>query len=223
MLKRTVAIVGITGRIGTRTAKELLERGFDVIGINRRPERIPLRCTDFSCTTRKADAGNYTEIFEAIRGADAVVMAVEPTREHPESYPADNMNVLKACKEQGVKLFITLLNYYALKAPDGRLMLEADPVHPEFLPIENAYLDAAMLIKTEKELDWLIIAAPGEMVPYMGKTGVYRIQEDILVTTDPGSMDFKKTSRLSMEDMAHCIAEQVEKQNRRHQIISVAY
>ena len=124
MSKEKVAIIGITGRIGTRTAKELLGRGFDVTGINRRPERVAARCTDFSCPTVKADAGNYEEIIRAVQGADVVVMAVEPTREHPETYPADNMNVLKACKACGVKQFITVLNYYALKSPDGRPMLD---------------------------------------------------------------------------------------------------
>ncbi|MGI5936020.1 MAG: NAD(P)-dependent oxidoreductase [Oscillospiraceae bacterium] len=223
MSKETVAVVGITGRVGVRVAKELLDRGFNVIGINRRPERVPVRCKDFTYPTVKADAGNYQEILEAIRGAGTVVMATEPTREHPEKYPQDILNVLRACKKCGVSQFIAVLNYYALKAPDGRLMLEADPVHPEFLAIEKAYFDAAELIKKEKEQDWVIIAAPAEMVPYLGKTGVYRTQEDVLVTTDPKSLKFKETSRLSMEDMAHCIADQAEFKKWHRQVISVAY
>ncbi len=222
MKKGTVAVVGITGRVGTRVAKELLARDFAVIGINRRPERIPVRC-DFQCSFVKADAGDYKEIAAAVRGADTVVMATEPTREHPEAYPQDVQNVLDACKGEGIPHFIAVLNYYALHAPDGRTMLEADPVHPEFLPIERAYPEAAARIRREKDLDWVILCAPAEMVPYLGKRGNYRTQENVLVTTDPESTLFKETSRLSMEDMADCVANQVESHIWHQQMISVAY
>lgn len=222
MSKGKVAIVGITGRVGKRVAKELLNRDFEIIGINRRPERFSV-CCDFDCPHVKADAGDYASILSAIRGVDTVVMATEPMREHPETYPQENENVLLACKEAGVRHYITVLNYYALTAPDGRSMIEADPVHPQFLPIESAYPAAAARISKEKDLDWVIFAAPAEMVPYAGKTGNYRTQPNVLLTTNPDSLVFKETSRLSMEDMADCIANQVEFHRWHQQIISVAY
>lgn len=222
MSKGTVVIVGVTGRVGTRTARELLSRGYELIGINRRPERVPVRC-DFQCRTVKADAGNYSDILEAVRGADAVVMVTEPTREHPERYPQDVLNVLRASREAGARQFIAVLNYYALKAPDGRSMLEADPVHPEFLAVESAYPKAAELIRREEGIDWVIFSAPAEMVPYLGKTEKYRMQPEVLVTTDPDSPVFKEMSRLSMEDMADCIADQIDVPRWHRQLVSVAY
>ena len=222
MSMEKVVIIGITGRIGTRVAKELLERGYDIVGVNRRPERVPIRC-DFKCPTVRADAGNYKEILAAVQGANVVVMATEPTREHPERYPQDNLNVLRASREAGARQFITVLNYYALLAPDGRSMLDADPVHPEFYPVESVYPKAAELIRQETEQDWVIFCAPAEMVPYMGKAGKYRTQPDVLLTTDPANPSFKETSRLSMEDMADCIANQIEHPRWHRQVISVAY
>lgn len=222
MKQGRVAVIGITGRVGSRIAKELLSRGIEIIGINRRPERIPVRC-DFTCPTAKADAGNYEEILAAIQGAETVVMATEPTREHPENYPTDHATVLRACKAAGVKRFVTVLNYYALQAPDGRPMLEADPVHPAFYPVESAYVKAAQVLEGETELDWCAIAAPAELVPYAGKTGHYRTQPRVLLTTDDSCTAFKEVSRLSMEDMADCVANQVEHPQWHRQIISVAY
>lgn len=222
MGKKTAAVIGITGRVGTRVAKELLGRGYEVIGINRRPGRRAERC-DFECTFVTADAGDEAQITEAVQGAQAVVMVTEPTREHPEQYPKDVMNALNAAKKAGASKFIIVLNFYALKAPDGRRMLEAAPEHPYFAPIEQKYEDAANLLKQETQMDWTAFAAPAEMVPYMGKTGVYRQQPDYLLVKEGVEGAWKEISRLSMEDMADCVANEVEDPKWHRQLISVAY
>ena len=222
MTKGKAVIIGITGRMGTRIAREMIDRGYEITGVNRRPERVAVRC-DFPCVSAKADAGHYDEIFPVIQGAEAVIMATEPTREHPEKYPLDVLTVMTACKAAGVRRFIVLVNFYALKSPDGRPMLVAMPEHPLFYHIECRYPEAVKLISSETELDWLAVAAPAEMVPYAGKTGKYRTGAETIITTDPKSMVFKETSRISMEDMAEFIAGEADNPQWHRQIVTAAY
>lgn len=220
--KGKVVVIGITGRMGTRIAPELMERGYQVLGVNRRPERVSVRC-DFTCETAKADAGHYDEIYPILEGADTVVMATEATREHPEKYPLDVLTVLTACKAAGVKRFIVVLNVYALTSPDNRPMLVAAPEIPPFHQVERRYPEALDLIRGETALDWLAIASPAELVPYAGKTGKYRTGAETIITTDPGSLAFKETSRLSMEDFADFIAGEVEHPQWHRQLVTAAY
>ena len=67
------------------------------------------------------------------------------------------------------------------------------------------------------------MAASAEMVPYAGKTGKYRTGAETIITTDPKSMVFKETSRISMEDMAEFIAGEADNPQWHRQIVTAAY
>ncbi len=221
-----VVVIGITGRLGKRIARELVTRGHDVLGVNRRPERVPVVLGDLlgspKLETRVGDTADYAGILDCLRGADVVVLATAPTREHPEEYPGHSRNVIEAAKAAGVRRLIALSNYKALRAPDGRPMLEAEPPHPYFYAVEAVFAAEAEIFRSEASLDWLLIAPPAELYPYGEVTGSYRVGEDALIVSDPASHAYKDVSRLSMEDLASFVAEEIERPRYSRTLVTLA-
>ena len=219
-----IAIIGITGRMGKRIAAELLDRGHEVTGINRRPDRADAVIKDDRIIKKTADASDFNSIKKAISGdIEVVILATAPTREQPELFIEQNRNAIEACRVSGVKRLIALSNYISLKAPDGRDMMEAEPPHPAFYAVECVYDKAEALFRQEKELDWLLISPPAELVPYGKVSMKYRVAEDRLIVTDPDNHAYKETSVLSMEDLAFFIADEVEKHEYTRMHITLAY
>lgn len=218
-----IVIIGITGRMGKRIAKELLDRGHEVIGINRRPERVPIVVKDSRIKTLVGNTADHNSILSGIQGADVVVLVTAPSRECPEEYVKNNQNVIMSAKIAGVKRLVALSNYKALKAPDGRRMLEAEPPHPAFYSIEAVFEKEAGMFQKEDELDWLLVTPPAELFPYGEVTKKYRVGKQTLLVTDSSNPCFKETSRLSMEDLAYFIAEEIDERRYNREQITLAY
>lgn len=220
-----IAVIGITGRVGKRVARELLAMGDAVTGANRRPERVApvLGKMGISLPTAQVDTNDYDSILRFLAGADVAVLATAPTREHPERYPGQSANVIRACKQAGVRRLIAMSNIMALNAPDGRPMMEAAPPHPAFYKVECVYEQERDLFRQEIELDWLLVSPAADFIPYGEVTERCRIQTDTLVVTDPATPNFMETSRLTMEDLAHFIAVEIHNPAHHRQLIALGY
>jgi len=223
-----VLVVGITGRIGKRVARLLLERGYEVIGVNRRVERVPVIWNGQPpFETIALDALDVGALAAAVKGTDAVVFASTPTREAPADYLQQNRNLIRsvrgAAKASGMRI-VALSGTYALNAPDGRPMLEVSPPNPYFLELESVFAKVTELYQTEAaDLDWLLIAPAAETYPYGEATGEYRVAEGQIVVTDPASLAFKETSKISMEDVAHLVVAELEHPAHHNTLISLGY
>ncbi len=218
-----VAVVGATGRIGKRVARMLVERGHDVRGVNRRPDRAAAVLAGLALRTYVADTSDEASLAPALAGADTVVLTTAPTREDPAAYLTQTMGVLRAARRADVTRLVAVSSYVALLAPDGRTVLEAEPAHPYFRPIEEIYPAQVSLFRAETELDWLLVAPPAELYPYGDVTRSYRVAENVLVVTDTVNPDFKETSVLSMEDLAAFIVDEVEHPAYHRQLVTLAY
>lgn len=218
-----VTVIGATGRIGKRVARMLVERGHDVRGVNRRPDRAAVVLAGLGLRTYTADAGDDASLAPALAGANTVVLATAPTREDPAAYLTQTTAVLRAVHRADVARLVAVSNYVALRAPDGRTVLEAEPAHPYFRPIEEVYPAQASLFRAETELDWLLVAPPAELYPYGEITRNYRVGQDVLVVTDPAHPNFKQTSVLSMEDLAAFIVDEVEEPAYHRRLVTLAY
>jgi len=218
-----VTVIGATGRIGKRVARTLVEHGHDVRGVNRRPDRAAVVLAGLGLLTHAADTGDEASLGPALAGADAAVLATAPAREDPAAYLTQTASVLRAARRAALTRLVAVSSYVALCAPDGRTVLEAEPAHPYFRPIEEVYPAQAAMFRAEAELDWLLVAPPAELYPYGDVTRRYRVAEDVLVVTDPANPNFKETSVLSMEDLAAFIVEEVEHPSYHRQLVSLAY
>jgi putative NADH-flavin reductase len=217
-----VTVIGGTGRIGKRVVAMLAADGHDVLAVNRRPERAAAVLAGVPVRTGTADTNDPETVAGAVEGADVVVLATAPTREDPAAYLRQTQHVVDAAKARGQRL-VVLSSYVALRAPDGRTMLEAEPAHPYFRPIEELYVQQAEMLRAEQDLDWLLVAPPAELFPYGEVTRTYRTGEDVLLVSDPDNPSYHEVSALSMEDLATFVADEVVHPRHHRTLVTVAY
>ena len=79
-----IAIVGASGKIGSRISAEAISRGHSVTGIARNPEA---GIKNENIKWIKADALNSDSLASAIQGHDALISAFGIDWSRPETYP----------------------------------------------------------------------------------------------------------------------------------------
>ena len=68
-----VVLIGATGFVGRRLARELLERGHQVVALTRHPEALPARKLEaLGCELRRADLADGATVRPALTGATVV-------------------------------------------------------------------------------------------------------------------------------------------------------
>ena len=73
-----ITFLGVTGWLGSEISAETVKRGHDVVVISRHPEDIKYTQTP-DVESLKADAGNYTQLKEAIpKDSDILVNSLIP-------------------------------------------------------------------------------------------------------------------------------------------------
>ena len=92
-----VAVIGASGRGGSRIVDELVRRGHHVTAIARNTEKIP---TGANITVKKGDV-NDTGLADLLKGHDAVISTVRFTQSDPEL-------LIGAVKKSGVKRYLVM-------------------------------------------------------------------------------------------------------------------
>ena len=113
-----IAIVGAAGETGTRLIEDALERGHDVIGIARSPEKII--SNDPRVTKRRGDGFERQSIIDGLEGADAVVTSVGKKDLRDKRYnlnTATHENVLAGMRQHGIKRLVPISSIGAAKLP----------------------------------------------------------------------------------------------------------
>jgi hypothetical protein len=201
-----IALVGSTGNIGSKVLAEALGRKHLVIGITRDPEKLVARD---GLTVRKANTHDVKGLAEALRGSDAVIVAVKWTEN-------DIAEVIEAVRESGVKRALFVVGAGSLLRDDGRThydhMAEKGTPPPSSKPAMLA-LDA---LKKINDLDWSAISPSSEIMPGE-RTGVFRLGLDHLI------QDAEGRSRISREDFAIAILDEIEKPQHIRQRFTAGY
>ncbi len=105
-----VALIGITGRVGSRLADELLRRGHQVTGIARQPADAAPRQ---GLTVKQGDAAAPAALAPLLAGHDAVISA-------GRFESMDAAALLAAVKQAGVPRLLVVGGAGSLEVAPGR-------------------------------------------------------------------------------------------------------
>lgn len=200
-----IALIGASGNAGSRILKELSDRGHQVTAIARNPEKIA-NLPDV--VVKKGDVFDQAGLSELLKGHDAVISSVHFTASDPAT-------LIEAVRASGVQRYLVVGGAGSLEIAPGQRVVDL-PDFPAAYKAEATkgaeFLDR---LKQEKQLDWTFLSPSAEFVPGE-RTGKFRIGEDNLLSNDEGS-------RISFEDYAIALVDEIEKPQHSRQRFTVGY
>ena len=207
-----VSLYGATGNAGARILKELLARGHQVTAIVRDPVKLPPQP---GLTVRKGDLSDVAQIAEALRGTEAVISAYGPGLNSAGDLVGATERLVNGLKQAGVERLLMVGGAGSLEVAPGVQLIDSGYLPDEWKPIALAHRDALAILKASN-IDWTSLCPAGYFEPGQ-RTGVFRLGKDNLVANEKGE------SRISMEDYAIAMVDELERHAHPRQRFSVGY
>jgi hypothetical protein len=211
-----IAVIGPTGNIGSRVVTEALDRGHEVTGIVRDPDRELPEHDHLSRAV--ADAADPAALAEAVEGHDAVVSAVGGTASgNPGVLTPVARALIEALPRAGVRRLFVVGGAGSLTVDGGGTVIEQPWFPDAWKPSSQAQGDALEIYGAEAgDLDWTYLSPAHEIEPGV-RSGSYRTGTDTLLTDEAGQ------SRISMEDYAVAVVDELERPQFIGRRFTIAY
>lgn len=212
-----IAVIGGSGMIGQRIAREAADRGHHVTAVVRDPSRSPLQHERVK--VRQGDVLDRDGLVSLFERQDVVVSAVGSARAQspdPTLYlkAAESLvSALRGSAKRAPRL-IVVGGVGSLLDPKGGLVL--DRVPPERKPEHLGQKAALDYYRTVDDVDWTYLSPPGRILPG-NRTGVFRVGGNELLRNDKGE------SAISMEDYAVAVINEAESPQHVRKRFTVAY
>jgi putative NADH-flavin reductase len=202
-----IAIIGATGRAGSRLLEEALRRGHTVTAIARKASEKLSGRADVKVVD--ADALDAPALEKALAGHDAVYSAAHFATVPPAA-------IIGPVQRAGVKRLLVVGGAGSLFAAPGLKVIET-PNFPDAYRAEatagGVFLDA---LRNEKELDWTFLSPSAEFVEGE-RTGKFRLGKDDLLVSAEGR------SWITFEDYAIAFIDELEKPAHSRQRYTIGY
>ncbi|AJG20035.1 NAD(P)-dependent oxidoreductase [Cupriavidus basilensis] len=201
-----IAIIGATGRVGTRLIDEALSRGHTVTAIARQADKLAARP---GLATINADVADTEALAAAIAGHDVAISTVRFLQTTAKQITA-------AVKAAGVPRLLVVGGAGSLYVAPGAQLVDM-PQFPEAYKAEAlAGRDFLNALRNETAIDWTFLS-PAALFEPGTRTGKFRVGEETLLSDASGK------SWISMEDYAIAMIDEVEKPAHSRQRYTVAY
>ncbi|MGQ2918806.1 MAG: NAD(P)-dependent oxidoreductase [Rhizobium oryzihabitans] len=200
-----IALIGASGNAGSRILKELSDRGHQVTAIARSPEKI---ASLPNVVAKKGDVFDQAGLSELLKGHDAVISSVHFTASDPAT-------LIEAVRASGVQRYLVVGGAGSLEIAPGQRVVDLPDFPAAYKAEATKGAEFLDLLKQEKQLDWTFLSPSAEFVPGE-RTGKFRIGKDNLLSNGEGS-------RISFEDYAIALVDEIEKPQHSRQRFTVGY
>jgi putative NADH-flavin reductase len=209
-----IALFGATGNIGRRIAQEAIARGHEVTAVARDPARVDLSSNRL--TVVKGDMLNPDSVAATVAGHDVVISAFGPGRGgDPKTIISSTHSLIDGVKRAKVRRLIVVGGAGSLEVAPGQQLMDAPNFPAAWKPAAGAHREALAIYRTA-DLDWTYLS-PAAFIEPGKRTGQYRTGTDRLVTDEKGE------SRISMEDYAVALLDEIEHPKFIRRRFTVAY
>lgn len=200
-----VALIGVSGRVGSRIADELLARGHRVTGIARDAAGVASRP---GLTLAAGDATQPASLEPLLVGHDAVIAATR-------AEGADAAALLAAVRAAGVPRLLVVGGAGSLRV-HGTALLDRPGFPPAFAAEARAAARMLETLRADATVEWTYLSPSAELVPGE-RTGAFRLGGDELL------VDRNGRSWISMEDYAAALVDELERPRHRRRRFTVGY
>jgi len=211
-----VALVGATGYVGSRILSEALNRGHQVTAIARSPEKLPQH---FQLRAVKCDVSDEDAVAKVIAGHDAVISAINPgriSRENAIPQIGAIRSLIAGMKRAAVKRLLVVGGAGSLEVASGLQLVDTPDFPPVWKAGSLATREVLHILRSEQELEWSFLSPSAVLEPGL-RTGQFRLGTDQLLVDHTGQ------SKISLEDYAVAMIDELENPKHIRQRFTVGY
>jgi putative NADH-flavin reductase len=211
-----IALIGATGFIGSGILREALERGHQVTAIARHTENLPQHP---NLVAQRGDVRDEAETTGLVAGHDAVIGAYSPGRGVPDLYQqhiSAYRTIIDGVKRAGVKRLLVVGGAGSLEVAPGIQLVDTPEFPEQWKAGSLSTREVLYLLRDEPELEWTYLSPSGTIAPGE-RTGQFRLGTDQLLTDADGE------SRISVEDYAVAMVDELENPKHTRQRFTVGY
>lgn len=205
-----VVLYGATGRAGSRILTELQSRGHSVTAVARNIAKLPA-----TVKAKQDDLSNVDTIATIIAGTDAVISAYAPPQDDTDALISVTERQIAAVKKAGTMRLIVVGGAGSLEVAPGVSLLASGHLPAEWIPIATSAAKSLKLLQAS-DINWTYLSPAAFFEPGT-RTGKFRLGVNNLVS------DAKGESRISMEDYAIALVDELEKPAHERARFSIGY
>jgi len=207
-----VVLFGATGKSGSRLLNELVSRGHQVTAVARDTSKLSATS---AVKVRQDDLSDAKRTADVIRGADAVISAYAPPADNTDDLVGVTQRQVEAVRQAGVDRLLVVGGAGGLEVAPGVSLIASGHLPAPYLPIATSHVKALDVLRNS-DVNWTYVAPAAYFEPGT-RTGKFRLGTDELITGANGE------SRISMEDYAIAMVDELEKGSNRRKRVSVGY
>ena len=207
-----VVLYGATGKAGSVILKELVDRGHTVVAAARTPEKVQKLK---NVSTVQDDLSDPAKIASIVKGVDAVVSAYGPPPDDTSQIIGATDRLVKGVEQAGGPRLIVVGGAGSLFVAPGVTVRESGHVPKEWIPIADAHIQVLKNLK-QSSIDWTYFSPAGFFEPGQ-RTGKFRLGKDDLI------VDAQGNSRISFQDYAIALVDELENPQHRRERFTIGY
>jgi uncharacterized protein len=211
-----IALIGATGFVGSAILKEALYRAHEVTAIVRNSDTLT---PHEKLRPMKGDVYNEDEVVRLVAGHDAVISAFNPGWSNPDIYSQQikgTHSIINGVKKSGVKRLLFVGGAGSLEVTPGVQSVDMPGFPADYKQGALATREALNMLRKETDLEWSFLSPSADLFPGP-RTGKFRLGTDQLLTNAQGE------SRISVEDYAMAMIDEVEKPQHIRRRFTVGY
>lgn len=205
-----VVLYGATGKAGSRILTELVSRGHQVTAVARNTDQLPKTVKPVH-----DDLSNTDRIAEIIKGSNAVVSAYGPPLNDTDQIIGATERLIAAVSKAGAPRLIVVGGAGSLEVAPGVTLAASGHLPAEWLPIALSHEKALKLLE-KSNINWTYFSPAAFFAPGT-RTGKFRLGTNQLIA------DTKGDSRISMEDYAIALVDELEKPAHERAQFTIGY
>jgi putative NADH-flavin reductase len=208
-----VVVYGATGNSGREIVKELLSRGHEVVAVARNVAAVPAQP---KLTAKSGDLSDVDKIAETIAGADVVVNAYAPPPDNTDALVEVSKRQIEAVKKAGGKARLIVVGGAGLlEVAPGVSLIKSGHLPAEYMAIALSHEKTLGALRGS-DINWTYLS-PAAFFVQGERTGKFRLGTKELVA------DAKGESRISFQDYAIALVDEIEKPKHERASFSVGY
>lgn len=211
-----LALIGASGFVGAAVLQEALDRGHQVTGIVRNPQKLPRHAALDAVT---GDVHDANALAGLLAGHDAVVHAFNPgwgNADIRSLFIQGTRAICAASKRAGVQRLLVVGGAGSLYVAPGLQLIDTPDFPAAYKEGAEGARQALDLLRADAELDWSFISPPAHLHPGE-RSGQFRIGGDHLL------MKGSEPADISVADLAVAIVDELEHPAHIHQRFTVGY